>query len=614
MKSSLKIVIFSGILALIAVVPSFLQAQTTAMVCTDIVDNLKLGWHDTSPTGPAYQLQNFLRAAGFFSAQTTGKFGPLTRRAVIRFQIAHGLPGVGRLGPRTRALIKSLSCSQTNAVQNNNTQTALAFTPLTNVPPLPTIPAGNGPYADGIPVLLYHGEGNLEGTTPIDVFTAQMQALHDAGWQTITMEQFHDFMKNGAKLPAKSFLLTFDDGRKDTFFPVDPVLKQFNYTAVMFVITGFSMPDNGSDPHFYANKNELAQMVMDGHWELESHSKEAHRWYTIATNLDGATTTAIDTTGLTTATSTPGHFLSNKFVVIDPATGQPRFETDAEYTARVTNDLTAAKNTLESNFGRPVTAFAFPFNDFGPDTVNFPGSAQLLAQIVPGIYDFAFYQVTPGDQDFLNYSNPNQFMIKRVEPQPTWSGADLVNTLSVSLPKALPYQNNSLSVSDWLGDWGSVTQTKDNTLLLQATASTTGAEALLNGSKGWTDYTFSADVIDQPFSDVTLIARYQDSNNYLTCSFSGQYVALGGKINGVQKTFASTSLKDVPLQAGEKDLNVGITVKGNTASCSEIGTDNVSYTFADNSEPAFGQIGISTWNATPGQAEIELRNVSVQPQ
>jgi|GEM_PF-1833182 hypothetical protein len=62
--------------------------------------------------GPPYlnrtevaELQKFLTAAGFDSRPIDGLFGPITRAAVIRFQIANGLVGDGFVGPLTRAVL-----------------------------------------------------------------------------------------------------------------------------------------------------------------------------------------------------------------------------------------------------------------------------------------------------------------------------------------------------------------------------------------------------------------------------------------------------------------------------------------------------------------------------
>ncbi len=62
------------------------------------------------PRGAAYvnevmELQKFLNAAGFNSNPVDGKFGPITKGAVIRFQLANGLKGDGVVGPLTRAVL-----------------------------------------------------------------------------------------------------------------------------------------------------------------------------------------------------------------------------------------------------------------------------------------------------------------------------------------------------------------------------------------------------------------------------------------------------------------------------------------------------------------------------
>ena len=51
------------------------------------------------------ELQKFLNAAGFGPLVVDGKFGPLTKAAVIKFQLANGLVGDGVVGPLTRAVL-----------------------------------------------------------------------------------------------------------------------------------------------------------------------------------------------------------------------------------------------------------------------------------------------------------------------------------------------------------------------------------------------------------------------------------------------------------------------------------------------------------------------------
>jgi peptidoglycan hydrolase-like protein with peptidoglycan-binding domain len=51
------------------------------------------------------QLQLKLQALGFYQYSITGYFGPITRTAVVSFQIAKGIEPVGLVGPKTRAAL-----------------------------------------------------------------------------------------------------------------------------------------------------------------------------------------------------------------------------------------------------------------------------------------------------------------------------------------------------------------------------------------------------------------------------------------------------------------------------------------------------------------------------
>ena len=72
-----------------------------------------------------------------------------------------------------------------------------------------------------IPVISFHGIGtdpaNFPTDMPLSTFTADMKALHDAGYHTITLQQYLDWEagKNPV-LPSKPILLTDDDGDVST--------------------------------------------------------------------------------------------------------------------------------------------------------------------------------------------------------------------------------------------------------------------------------------------------------------------------------------------------------------------------------------------------------------
>lgn len=443
-----------------------------------------------------------------------------------------------------------------------------------------TASVANAGSAQAVPVLLYHGEGAASTAMPESVFVAQLRALKADGWNTITMEQFQAFMKHGAPLPAKSFLLTFDDGRKDTFYSADPVLKELRYTAVMFAITGFSLPADNKNSTYYLSKSELHYMVGSGRWELESHGDQDHRAYDIGNSNDG-------------------HFLSDKFPL---ASGG--FETTAQFDARVTNDLTASKDALERTFNIPVTAFAFPFNDYGQDSVNFPDALNRLSNIVPAVYTFAFYQVDTRREDPFNYGDAKTYMIKRIEPGNTWSGQYLASLLDDNGPKDLPYASNG-DWSSWSGNWGTV-KTRDGALSLAASSNTTGAAALLNGSRLWQNYTLTATVAWNRGADASLIARYQsDSKTFLSCAFSNNSITLEGHKNGVQ-----TSLASAPYTGREgPGVVLSMSVDGSSVACRASGASvqaDVSDSYLHS-----GDVGVQVWDSTPGAASLDVENVSV---
>ncbi len=462
------------------------------------------------------------------------------------------------------------------------------------VPPLPSplcpdVPAIAPPigFARSIPVFLYHGEGNEEGQTPLSVFVDQMCALKADGWRTITMAQLKAFMKNGAKLPDKSFMLTFDDGRKDTFGPVDPVLKQLGDTAVMFDITGFSMPDDPSSvpANFYLSKDELRTMAESGRWDLESHGKEDHRMYDIRTS-SGATA--------------KGHFLSNLFWL--PKAG--RLETADEFTTRITNDLTLSKQTLEKDFGQSVIGYAYPFNDFGQDTLNFPDAQAIIARVVPSIYTFAFYQTWPSHGDAFNYADPSQIMIKRFEPGTLGSGKALLDILDASRVKDLPYRSSSFG-QEWVGTWGTIQS--NGTLSLSAPSTTNGAEAALNGAQLWKDYSFTANVDWIAGTDVSLVARRQDGATFLACDFSDAQATLERHVQDAQTNIATAPYA---FSGSKSDATFRMDVKGATASCYANGKLVVS---GKATEPVFrtGGIALRVWNQEAGIANMRVKSVSV---
>jgi peptidoglycan/xylan/chitin deacetylase (PgdA/CDA1 family) len=97
-----------------------------------------------------------------------------------------------------------------------------------------------------VPVLCYH---QIRKPTSADraadrayivrpsVFAAQMRALDEAGYTTITGEALVEHVARGTELPRKPILLTFDDASAGQYTHALPVLRERGFVATFFVMT-----------------------------------------------------------------------------------------------------------------------------------------------------------------------------------------------------------------------------------------------------------------------------------------------------------------------------------------------------------------------------------------
>ncbi len=78
--------------------------------CVGLSNNMNYRARDAFTNGDVSRLQSYLNSKGYLSVSATGYFGPMTLRAVQKFQSENGLFSAGYVGPLTRAKISSLSC------------------------------------------------------------------------------------------------------------------------------------------------------------------------------------------------------------------------------------------------------------------------------------------------------------------------------------------------------------------------------------------------------------------------------------------------------------------------------------------------------------------------
>ncbi|MCM8765646.1 MAG: polysaccharide deacetylase family protein [Candidatus Omnitrophica bacterium] len=121
-----------------------------------------------------------------------------------------------------------------------------------------------------IPVLLYHSisyNDNLLSVKP-ENFKKQMAYLNKHNFKVITLEELVEGMKERNKFPRKTVAITFDDGYKDNFTYAYPVLKEYAFPAIIFLITG----KTGNDKE-YLNWDEVREMVKSGIIDFGGHTR-----------------------------------------------------------------------------------------------------------------------------------------------------------------------------------------------------------------------------------------------------------------------------------------------------------------------------------------------------
>ena len=174
--------------------------------------------------------------------------------------------------------------------------------------------------AASVPILVYHvinpqpagSSANSALYVPTSDFSSQMQALKANGWHAVTLDQLEAYWTRGTSLGSgKPIVITFDNGYASQYVNALPVLKGLGWVAVADLqLTGLPPSQGG------LTDAQIRGLVAAG-WELD--------------------TQGLDLTDLTT---------------LDPA--------------QLANDLTAARQMLQSRYGARVNWFSYPSGDYNP--------------------------------------------------------------------------------------------------------------------------------------------------------------------------------------------------------------------------------------------------------
>ncbi len=192
---------------------------------------------------------------------------------------------------------------------------------------------------DSVPVLMYHVIAAPPSGAPFpglyvqpQEFAAQMQALKQAGWHAVTLDQLQAYWTKGAKLPTgKPIVITFDNGYHSQYSSALPVLRRLGWVADENIQLSGLPPSQGG-----LTNGEVKAMV-DAGWELDTQG------------ISHADLITLDAAGL-------------------------RYQIDS------------ARKTIQRRYGVPVNWFCYPSGHYDTTVIDAVRSAGYVGSttVVPG--------------------------------------------------------------------------------------------------------------------------------------------------------------------------------------------------------------------------------------
>jgi peptidoglycan/xylan/chitin deacetylase (PgdA/CDA1 family) len=148
-------------------------------------------------------------------------------------------------------------------------------------------------------------------------FETHMQVLKDNGITVIPMADFLAWRRGEKSIPAKSAIVSIDDGYISGYSVGWPILKKFGYPFTMFIYTDYVKggPKSGGQS---VSWQQLAEM-RDAGVDIQSHT------------------------------------------VSHSSLNAKKGKTDEQYAAWLKNELAGSKEILEQNLGIQVKAIAYPY-------------------------------------------------------------------------------------------------------------------------------------------------------------------------------------------------------------------------------------------------------------
>ncbi len=230
-----------------------------------------------------------------------------------------------------------------------------------------------------LPVLMYHHLDQVAGNdwvvTP-EQFETQMRTISENGWHSVTVDQLIACVDEGAALPEKPVLITFDDGYTSNLEIAAPILEKYGLHGVIFVV-GIN-----AGQQYYAHTGEpltpprfaleeAREWIDRGVIELASHTYDMHQ---------------------DASQGWSGH---------DGVLAKED-ESEEEYRQKLTDDMEKERALFREKLGIGFQAFSFPFGFFNEKADEILKSEGIRLTVTT---NYAPNLIRKGDPDSLHLLN-----------------------------------------------------------------------------------------------------------------------------------------------------------------------------------------------------------------
>ncbi len=189
-----------------------------------------------------------------------------------RRRTATALAAVPLLGAAAAIAIASSSGGSATSNRRRGVTTAHSSRPATKRSPSATHTVVGPPGTTPVPILMYHVIAAPPAGAPFPglyveprLFAEQMQALEDAGWHAVTLDEVEAHWRRGVSIgPGKPIVISFDNGYQSQYTQALPVLQRLGWVGDENIqLTGLPPSQGG------LGQEEIRGLVKAG-WELDT--------------------------------------------------------------------------------------------------------------------------------------------------------------------------------------------------------------------------------------------------------------------------------------------------------------------------------------------------------